>query len=283
MITFFYRSYIRECNYTCSYCPFVKGHYTEKNIQKDREYFNKLIDYIKENYQEEFALFLAPRGEIMILEHYFEGIARLLKLKNLKNLVVQSNFSGKIEWLKNLENKEKFNLWLSFHPEFVTMSNFVKKLKILNSYGVNYCVGSVGVKENFSLLKELRDTVPPENYMWINAYKDIKNYYSSEDIEFLTTLDPLFKYNLTDYKSLGEVCSAGYDSFFLEYNGDVRRCFGSMKKLGNIYNDNLEDIALKTSCKRKICDCFIGYINLKKELLIPHYKNLLARQAYLIK
>ena len=280
MITFFYRSYIRECNYTCSYCPFVKGHYTEKSIQKDREHFNRLIDYIEENSQEEYGLFLAPRGEIMILEHYFEGIARLLKLKNLKNLVVQSNFSGEIKWLKDLENKEKFNLWLSFHPEFVTVENFAKKLRILNDYGINYCAGSVGVKENFSLLRKLREAVPPENYMWINAYKNIKNYYSPEDIDFLTALDPLFKYNLTDYKSLGEECSAGYDSFFLEYNGDVRGCFGNMKKLGNIYNDSLKDIAVKIPCKRKICDCFIGYINLKKEFLVPLYKNLLARQAY---
>jgi len=278
MITLFYRSYIRECNYTCSYCPFIKGKYTNLKLQKDKEYFNQFINYLKENFQEEYEIFLAPRGEIMVLEHYFSGIKKLLKLDNMKNLVVQSNFSGAINWLKEIENKEKFNFWLTYHPEFVTLEDFTEKLSILDTYEINYSVGAVGIKEKFLLLEKLRSLMKPERYLWINAYKDKKNYYSQEDIKFLTELDSFFLYNLEDYKSFGKSCNSGKNSFFVEYNGNIRRCLESRKIIGNLYKDKIENIRDINPCNKKLCDCFIGYINLKREELDEVYANSLGRR-----
>ena len=54
---------------------------------------------------------------------------------------------------------------------------------------MRFSVGTVGVHENFDMIfrlkekmKLLRNTRP---YLWVNAYKDKKDYYSEKDMEFL--------------------------------------------------------------------------------------------------
>ena len=126
-------------------------------------------------------------------------------------------------------------------------------------------------------MKLLKNTRP---YLWINAYKDEKDYYSEKDIEFLCGIDSLFEINLKNYKSRGCKCKTGENVFWAEYNGLVHRCWQDRKILGNVFSDNLEDIKVSDGCRYSKCTCYIGYTNIRELNLEKVYKkSLLGRMV----
>lgn len=273
--TFYYRNYLKSCNYRCEYCPFPKEHPSEKMVERDKKYLNKFVDFIK-NSEDEFSIFFAPRGEALVFDYYRKALIELSHLENVREVVMQTNLSCSLDWLKKV-NVNKLILWTTYHPKEVEFSNFLKQVKVLMDYNIRFTVGTVGVKEVFGnikemklALKELGDNSP---YMWINAYKDVKDYYNTEDVEFLTECDPLFEINKRDYECNGEECKTGETVFFMEWNGNIHRCWQDKRKIGNIYSNKLEDISLKRTCKKDICGCFIGYSNMKSLELNKVYKD----------
>lgn len=58
--------------------------------------------------------------------------------------------------------------------------------------GVRHSVGMVGLKDDFAEMESLREALPSDTYLWINAYKREPGYYSPSDLEFLRRIDPLF-------------------------------------------------------------------------------------------
>ena len=115
-------------------------------------------------------------------------------------------------------------------------------MKKLTEFKVQFTVGAVGVFENFieisnmsNALKEFKQIEP---YFWINAYKDKKNYYLPNDIEFLKEIDNLFEINLKNYQCKDRHCNTGESAFFLEWNGNIYRCFQDKISLVNILRAN---------------------------------------------
>lgn len=280
MYTLYYRNYIKSCNYNCVYCPFQKIKISKAKIKKDKKYLNKFVEYIK-NSCESFNIFLAPKGEILNFDYYQEAISELSHVSNIGEVVVQSNLSGDLEWLENV-NRDKLILWTTYHPTEVDISDYLSQINSLIEYNIRFTVGIVGVKGNFTKIEEMNNSLDRfgENrpYLWINAYKDRRNYYTGKDVEFLNKIDRLFELNLKDYKSKNLKCKTGEIVFFVEWNGSIHRCWQDKKKLGNLYNTSLDIVSSSVTCTKDICSCYIGYSNIEDLRLDKIYKeSLLGR------
>ncbi|WP_291581984.1 STM4011 family radical SAM protein [Clostridium sp. UBA6640] len=278
--TIVYRNSLKYCNYKCEYCPFSKYKINEEKIKRDKKLFQKFVDFMK-NSNEEFKVFLAPKGEVLNFEHYKSGIIELCSLSNIKEVVVQTNLSGDLSWLYKA-NKEKLILWTTYHPTEVKLQEFIEKVKQLCEIGIDFTVGFVGIKENLEYIKKLKLEIDnfgdKKPYLWINAYKDVKNYYSKEDIKEIENIDPLYHINMKNYSSRSVECKAGDTVFWVEGNGLIHRCYKDNVILGNLYKGDLNEIRKATVCKNNICTCFMGYINIKNLNLENHYnKSLLGR------
>lgn len=104
--------------------------------------------------------------------------------------------------------------------------------------------------------------LPDDVYLWVNAYKDKPDYYTNEDVSFLSDIDPHFAVNTLDYESLGQACSAGSHVFYVQGAGLVKRCYKDRSVIGNLYRDGLDGLSAIRSCRMKVCDCYIGYIHM---------------------
>ena len=130
--------------------------------------------------------------------------------------------------------------------------------------GIRYSVGFVALKEELSTLEELRAKISPSIYVWANAYKRIKNYYSPKDIHRITQVDPLFSYNTKYHPSFGKSCQAGNSSFTVDGDGNIRRCHFIQERIGNIYSSDFYKILQARLCSQPSCGCHIGYVHLEE-------------------
>lgn len=266
---------MKSCNYTCEYCPFAKAAASEKMVARDREYLQKFIEFIA-GCNQKCNLFFAPRGEALLYDYYQKALLTLTKFENTGEIVIQTNLSGSLEWLANADSS-KLILWTTYHPSQVESKRFFDQVKKLVSYNVRFTVGTVGVKENFPEIKEIDHLLTQlgkqKPYLWINAYKDKRNYYSEEETQYLSQWDRLFLSNLKDYKCRDIACRTGEDVFFIEWNGNIHRCWQDKRIIGNLYTDDLRAMDAQGNCKKKICGCFIGYSNIKSLKLDQVYKS----------
>src|SRR5204863_8758274 len=135
-------------------------------------------------------------------------------------------------------NRDTLALWTTFHPSQVSLDRFVSRCRELDQAQIRYSVGVVGLREHFDKIEELRATLLPEIYLWINAYKQPANYYDPGEIKRLLAVDPYFHWNLKTYSSRGKPCSAGEAAFTVDGNGNVRRCHFLASIIGNIYQSS---------------------------------------------
>ena len=258
-----YRGPLSGCNYDCPYCPFAKTRDTKDVLSKDRA---QLKDFVKRIAQDHegytISVLFTPWGEALIHDWYREAMTEISRLDHAEKVAIQTNLSGPLDWLKET-NREKLSLWTTFHPGQTNFSDFLTRCVRLNDMGVSYSVGIVGLKENFEIIPRLREALSKNTYLWINAYKREENYYSAQDIEFLTGIDPLFPVNLKNHPSRGRACRAG-ESAVLSINGegDIRPCWFTPEFRGNIYRDRFQDILRPGDCPEEVCRCFIGYVHL---------------------
>lgn len=281
-IMWYYRGSIKSCNYSCGYCPFSKKKTTESEIKSDSRALVRFVDYLLENLNEYSAFMITPYGEALIHEYYWRELARLSSHEKIELVGAQSNLSFQaakmIEIYKeNGGEIKKLRLWGTFHPDMVSVEDFVAQCDEIMSYGVKFCVGCVGVPENIDILKELRYKLPNCIYVWVNKLDGLKRNYSTEEKKEFLNIDSYFENELCHYNADEFRCN---NSRFVDATGEVYRCNISRRPLGNIYdnkthkkffNNNIVDDNFK--CDRKECSCYISYCNL-------HLKSLSAFEPY---
>jgi len=258
-----YRGPLSSCNYACHYCPFAKTSNTAAELQADKQKLNRFVDWVSEQSRQNIGILITPWGEAMIHRSYQAALKKLSHLPNVYRASIQTNLSGKLEWLSEC-NLNTLALWATFHPSQTTLDSFLKQCEILNALGVHYSVGMVGLKEDLTLFEEMRSRLPDNIYLWANAYKDVSNYYSDHEIERFVAIDPQFRVNTINHPSYGRPCNAGHLMFSVDGEGDAYRCHFIKTKIGNLYDGSLVK-SLSSSpqpCTNQTCDCHIGYIHL---------------------
>lgn len=269
----YYRGKLNSCNYACSYCPFgKKSHSTSvsSSISLDEQAWHRFITAIEQWEGEPLQLFIIPYGEALIHRYYREGIMRLAALPQVVGISCQTNLSfPAYQWLDELQTApmlmSKIKLWASFHPEMTSVCKFVRQIHILHQAGMQVCAGAVGNPLSKAILCELRNKLSPDIYLFINAMQGLKTPLSREDIQFFNQLDNLFEYDLRNAPAQWDTCSGGRSSCFIDWKGDIYACPRSQVKIGNFYQS--KELTLSLPCRRKVCDCYIAFSNLRNHPL----------------
>ncbi len=260
-----YRGPLESCNYDCHYCPFAKKEDSPATRAKDKASLERFYNWLHSRQEkDQFRVLFTPWGEALTRSWYRETLQKLSFVEHIEKVVIQTNLSTATEWLKQV-NKEKLALWVTFHPDEVTLERFIDKTQQLDEIGICYSVGIVGTKENVPFAKRLREQLNPDTYLWVNAYKDQPDYYQQHDRNFFKQIDPYFELNLTDYPSRGKACRAAVRAVSMDGEGNIQPCHFVKQPLGNVYQQELHQLLQSQYlCPNHHCGCYVGYIHLEK-------------------
>lgn len=255
-----YRGRLASCNYDCDYCPFAKRRDTRATLQKDAADLGRFVAWAGAS-TEQLAILLTPWGEGLVRKHYIEALIQLSHLANVQRVVIQTNLSSNLRWVTRA-NRDALALWCTYHPSQVSRVAFLDRVRLLREAGVRFSVGIVGAREHFDEIAALRTALEPGEYLWINALSPRPtDYYSATEIDWLTSIDPHFPFNLAPPSSLGAACRAGNLSISVDGDGNVRPCHFVQTALGNLYDGSFQQQRKATNCPNARCSCFIGYIH----------------------
>jgi MoaA/NifB/PqqE/SkfB family radical SAM enzyme len=258
-----YRGPLSSCNYACAYCPFAKRNETHQQLEGDRQALHRFLDWIGKQRHRRFGVIFTPWGEALIRKWYQEALIRLTHMPHVDRAVAQTNLSCGLDWVSRCRI-HRLALWATFHPSEVERSRFVAKVKELRALGIRLSVGAVGIREHLGHIQRLREEIPSDVYMWVNAYKRTPSYYEMEDVDLLARIDPLFPLNNQRHSSLGEPCWSGETSFTVDGEGVIRRCHFIGEPLGRITDPDWESALRPRVCTNATCGCHIGYVHLKR-------------------
>lgn len=260
-LTILYRGPLSSCNYDCSYCPFAKHRETAAELADDRQKLQRFADWLAARPNDRFSVFFTPWGEALIRPWYRDALIRLSNLTHVAKVAIQTNLSCSLEWLEQCDRRS-VGLWCTYHPAQTRRGAFLAQCRRLDEAGVRYSVGVVGLREYLDEIENLRRALSSHVYLWINACKEMPEYYSEREIRRCEAVDPLFRVNLADYPSLGRSCHTGDTVVSVDGDGNVRRCHFISTKLSNIYDAGFENSLARRACTNHSCTCHIGYVHM---------------------
>ncbi|WP_138755152.1 STM4011 family radical SAM protein [Paenibacillus sinopodophylli] len=275
----YYRGSLFSCNYDCPYCPFSKNKDSKETLEKDKQQLLSFMEWVRKQGDAGhlLSIFFNPYGEALVHRWYREAMIELSHLDHVEKVAVQTNLSAKLDWTERL-HKRKAAFWVTYHPGQTSEDQFLSQCMKLYQQGLAFSVGSVGIRSAFGAIKHLRSKLPPDVYLWVNAFKDRRNYYTEDEIAYLTDIDPHFELNVPDYDSLGKSCGAGGSVFYVQGAGTVKRCYSDRKVIGHLYRDGLEGLSAERACGMKKCGCYIGYIHMPELALGDVYGSSLLER-----
>lgn len=279
-VTILYRGPLSSCNYDCSYCPFAKRHENAAELKADRVALERFVEWVSEYRGAQLSVFFTPWGEALTRRWYQTALQRISQLPYICRIAVQTNLSWDTDWLNDCDT-DKLGLWCTYHPSEIERTVFLQQSERLRSRNVRHSVGMVALPEDFDEIACMRQQLPEETYLWLNAWEveDGQKYqYTREELRFLTGIDPHFETNTIDHPSLGKPCNAGSEVFSVNGDGDVRRCHFVDERLGNIYDQDWQFPDASLNCPNQTCSCHIGYVHMPHLKLQPIYSDQLLER-----
>jgi hypothetical protein len=253
-----YRGSLASCNYDCGYCPFAKKTDAPDAVKRDTEQLNRFVDWCASAPHTLEVLF-TPWGEALVRKCYAQALVKLSRLAHIERVGIQTNLSAGLNWLAEV-NVSKLSLWCTYHPSEISRTRFLARVAELAAAGVRYSVGMVGVREDLPEVIAMRQVLPASVYLWINALDPRPtDYYSVQQIDQLTVIDPHFAFQQKPSASLGANCRAGLQALSINGDGDVKPCHFLARNVGNLYDGSYLIKREKLACTNAICDCYIGY------------------------
>ena len=268
-LSILYRGPLSSCNYDCSYCPFGKHHETAAELSVDRVALERFCGWCSQQ-SRKLSILFTPWGEGLTRRWYRNAIQQLSHQSNITKVAIQTNLACKLDWLQDCE-LSRVGLWCTFHPSQVDVEEFIEQCRQLDSLNAIYSVGVVGLRENWEVAQQLRAALNSNVYMWVNAYKDVENYYRDTEAANWESLDPLFAINNTRHPSEGRACRTGHSVISVDGDGTVRRCHLIKTPLGNLYQDSLANMLAERLCSNKTCGCHIGFVHMQELQLYERF------------
>lgn len=260
-LTVLWRGSLESCNYGCDYCPFAKSSDDRVALARDKAALDRFVEWaLARPYR--VSVLVTPWGEALIRGYYRDALIRLSHAEQIGTIAIQTNLSCSVDWI-DASDLSRLAFWITYHPGETPRDAFLEKISKLNEQNARYSVGIVGLKEHFEEIVLLRRDLPGSAYLWVNAYKRAQNYYDANDIDFLSSIDPLFELNLRNYESGGRSCWAGETAISVDADGNARRCHFLKETLGNIFDEDFESVLKSRACTAESCRCHIGYQHIK--------------------
>ena len=257
-LSILYRGSLLSCNYDCSYCPFAKAQDDKESLAKDATELSRFVEWVGAQTRTINILF-TPWGEAFIRRYYQDAIAALGKMPHIGRIAIQTNLSLSTNAIKRCIS-DKLALWCTYHPSQTSLTDFLAKCQWLQKQNIRFSVGMVGNRNELDDIRGMREALPKEIYLWINANRDEQADYHAQELALLNSIDPLFDYNLHHYPSFGKQCNTGSEVITVNGNGNVQRCHFVKQSLGNLYDGSFHPTT--AGCPNSSCDCHIGYIHM---------------------
>lgn len=258
MLTLLYRGSLTSCNYDCGYCPFAKRRDTRATLARDAAEVARFVAWVAAHSGGIRVLF-TPWGEALVRRHYRDAMLQLAALPQVAQVAMQTNLAGPLSWLAEAP-AGKLALWCTWHPGQTPLARFAERCQRLQALGIRFSVGMVALHEHYDDIRALRAALPQGTPLWLNAYdRRGPGYYRPEDLAWLDAIDPWFPHNRAPGGSRGAACRTGLDVLSVDGAGEVQRCHFVPTRLGNLYQDRLDDMLGPRPCPRLKCDCYIGY------------------------
>jgi hypothetical protein len=258
VLSVLYRGRLASCNYACGYCPFAKRRDSREALARDAADLQRFVAWALAQTRPLQVLF-TPWGEAMIRKPYRQAMLQLAAAAHVHTVSIQTNLSGPTAWLSEAP-VGKLGLWCTYHPGETTQARFLERCARLSAMQVRFSVGVVALREHFDEIRSLRAALSPAVYLWLNAYNDLgPGYYTEDEQAWLAAIDPWFGHNAQPSRSAGRPCRAGSDAISVDGDGTVRRCHFLPQVLGNLYKQPIDEMLAERSCRRRMCDCYIGY------------------------
>jgi MoaA/NifB/PqqE/SkfB family radical SAM enzyme len=257
-----YRGPLASCNYDCPYCPFAKRRDSAEQLRQDRQALAQFRDWVTRNPDgHRLSILFTPWGEGLTRSWYRETLVALSLLDHVDRVAIQTNLAGRLNWVSRAD-PARLALWATYHPGQVSRERFLAACETLRSNGIRHSVGVVGLQEHYREALALRQALPEETYLWVNAAEG--HAYDAAAEARWTAIDPLFSYSVRPHASLGHECWAGETSLSVLGDGTVRRCHFIPEPIGNLYDGSYLDALRPRPCTLRLCDCHIGYVHLKR-------------------
>lgn len=249
-----WRGPLDSCNYGCSYCPFAKRAARIDTLRRDEAALARFADHIAADPTPVDLLFM-PWGEAMIWPWYGRTLGSLARLPHVRAVGIQTNGSFPLHavdgWPPNA------GLWISWHPTEIALEPFVARIHALHARGVPLSVGAVAMPGGVAPVRALRDALPADVPMWLNARKPATGRFRDDEVASLVAIDPDVGAELRPVRSQGRACATGDAVWMVEGDGTIVRCHLVDQRIGDLYDGGVT--APPGPCPRGSCHCFVGY------------------------
>lgn len=260
-LTILYRGPLSSCNYACGYCPFAKHTETLSGLRADRQALARFVDWAVRWSARPLRVFFTPWGEAVVRPWYRVAIATLSQQDHVEKVAIQTNLSVNAKWTESCNN-QRLGIWATYHPGEVSRTLFLRRCLDYWHRGVPISVGVVGLHQHIAEIEALRQELPADIYLWVNAYKRQPGYYDGEQAASLEVVDPFFPINNQYHSSYGRSCRTGNSVIAVDGEGMIRRCHFVAETLGNLYSPDFEHCLRERLCPNTTCGCHIGYVHL---------------------
>jgi hypothetical protein len=201
-----------------------------------------------------------PWGEGLVRRWYQDALVTLSRMAHVERAAIQTNLSCDLEWTRRAD-PSRLSIWATYHPGWTTRAKYVAKIRTLRDRGIRVSCGVVGLLRFVDEIERLREELPEDVYLWINAAKR-EERYAPEDVARFERIDPLFAINTREHPSFGRSCRAGASVVSVDESGDVRRCHFVDDVIGNLYDGSFDAALRERPCTNATCGCHIGYVHL---------------------
>ena len=193
ILSILYRGSLSSCNYSCVYCPFAKTENTAEELKQDQTELESFTAWL-ENLNRPVQLLFTPWGEALHHRYYQQALCQISHMPHVKKAAIQTNLAAGLNWIP-ASNTNVLAFWSTFHPSQVSRKQFLKRVRQVAENGNRISAGVVGLKEHFDEIEALKNELPAQVRLWINAYKREPQYYLEKELQFLESLDQTFPVN----------------------------------------------------------------------------------------
>lgn len=263
-----YRGPLSSCNYECAYCPFAKHFESDAQLDRDKAGLGRFVARLTELTDHSWKILFTPWGEALVRAWYRRAIVELTQLPHVESVAVQTNLSCPLDWIQQCRI-DRLALWTTYHPTQTERAIFLRKIQRLREWNVRVSVGVVGLANAIDEIIAMRQELPQDVYLWINAQQPRPRPYSSEELKTLTQIDPLFDITVGKQRSLGQPCRTGETVFTVDGQGDMRRCHFVDQVIGHFYHPHWQQSLQPRLCPKSTCHCFLGLAHLNAQSMDP--------------
>jgi len=257
------------CNYKCTYCHAPKP---GNPGVRDARYIS-VMEWVKiwEELYDRYGTWEIhiSGGEPFTYPNFMQI---LIELSKIHFLSVVTNLSFDVEYFVKSLTPDRVQIESSFHPEFVDIDTFVRKLKILKENGFEPTVNFVPWPPFLKMMKEVKEKVESigcilslQPFIGVYEGREYPRGYTDEELKYFEIFDSdMANRMIIDFKTegkaettKGKLCRMGQNYCFIHPDGEASRCCRDHTiSLGNLIDRTFKFLEEPVPCNADSCNCW---------------------------